>query len=184
LTESVASAKPEALVVIDLQNIMFNGAVLPPMPNGQTLLNTVAKLIGKARRAKVPVVYVRHNDSAGGPMAIGAEGWQIAEAVSPQPTDTIIEKQFADSFLRTNLHETLLSIGAKCIAFCGAQTEFCVDTTVRSAKSHGFEPMLVSDAHGTFDTVVLKAEQIITHHNLTLRAFSRLLKADQLFPEV
>lgn len=184
MTVSVAPVRPEAIVVIDLQNIMFNGAVLPPMPNGQKLLNTVSNLISKARVAKVPVVYVRHNDSAGGPMVIGAEGWQIAETVAPQPTDTIIEKQFADSFLRTNLYETLLAIGANRIAFCGAQTEFCVDTTVRSAKSLGFEPLLVSDAHGTFDTVVLKADQIIDHHNLTLRSFSRLVKADQLFPQV
>jgi len=163
---------------------MFDGAVLPPMPNGQRLLIKVRELIGKAREANVPIVFVRHNDSAGGPMHIGAKGWQIVEIIAPLQTDTIIEKQSPDSFHKTNLDACLRSFGAKRVAFCGAQTEFCVDTTVRSAKSLGYEPLLVSDAHGTFDTVVLKAEQIIAHHNLTLRSFSRLVKADQLFPQV
>ncbi|MNW18398.1 Isochorismatase family protein [compost metagenome] len=51
---------------------------------------------------------------------------------------------------------------------CGAQSDFCVDTTVRRALALGYEVVLVADAHSTLDNGVLVAAQIIAHHNTTL----------------
>lgn len=48
------------------------------------------------------------------------------------------------------------------VVICGLQTEFCVDTTVRQALPLGY------DAHSTTDGA-LRAEQVIAHHNRTLR---------------
>jgi nicotinamidase-related amidase len=48
------------------------------------------------------------------------------------------------------------------------QTEFCVDTTVRQALPLGYSVTLAADAHSTTDGA-LRAEQVIAHHNRTLR---------------
>ncbi|MCP4694589.1 MAG: isochorismatase family protein, partial [Desulfobacterales bacterium] len=47
----------------------------------------------------------------------------------------------------------------------GCATDFCVDTTVRSAASKDYEMVVVSDAHTTGDRPHLGAEAIIEHHN-------------------
>jgi len=44
----------------------------------------------------------------------------------------------------------------------------CVDTTCRRAFSLGFEVVLISDAHSTWDSAVLPADRIIQHTNHTL----------------
>lgn len=178
MTRARPAPKLDALIVIDLQTAMFDGLVFPAMPHGEALLDRVSTLISKARACALPVIFVRHHDREGGPLARGAPGWEIAAKVAPLPHETIVEKQFADSFRDTNLDGVLRAMDAKHIAVCGAQTEYCVDTTVRSAASHGYSITLVSDAHGTFDTVVLKADQIKAHHNLTLRGFATLSTAE------
>lgn len=55
----------------------------------------------------------------------------------------------------------------------------CIDTTVRSAFSHRYEVFLIEDAHSTMDSEILKAPQIIAHHNDTLQSFSTLKKAEE-----
>jgi len=54
---------------------------------------------------------------------------------------------------------------------CGSRSDFCVDTTCRSAISHGFDVTLVSDTHSTSNRKVLPAELIVAHHNATLNGF-------------
>jgi nicotinamidase-related amidase len=63
------------------------------------------------------------------------------------------------------------------------KSQFCIDSTCRSAADLGFRPLLVTDAHTCMDTAELSAEAIIKHHNATLgAAFARLIdSADVTF---
>jgi nicotinamidase-related amidase len=63
------------------------------------------------------------------------------------------------------LKEELEKAGVGKLVLAGMQTELCVDTTCRRAFSLGYESILVKDAHTTFDSTMLKAIQIIEHHN-------------------
>jgi nicotinamidase-related amidase len=51
------------------------------------------------------------------------------------------------------------------------QTDYCIDTTCRSAASRGYRVRLAGDAHSTFDHEHLTAEQIVKHHNRVLYSF-------------
>jgi nicotinamidase-related amidase len=66
------------------------------------------------------------------------------------------------------------------LVVAGLMTPMCIDTTVRSAVSHGYDVILIQDAHSTINTEILKAPQIIAHHNDILRSFSDLQKAEEL----
>ena len=50
------------------------------------------------------------------------------------------------------------------LVIMGYATDFCVDTTVRSAASREFNVIVVAGAHTTKDRTVLAAKQIIAHH--------------------
>ncbi|QMV42348.1 isochorismatase family protein [Cohnella cholangitidis] len=58
---------------------------------------------------------------------------------------------------------------------CGVQTEYCVDTTVKSGYSHGYKVELARDCHSTYDSDELTAEQIVRHHNSVLAQFATIV---------
>ena len=61
------------------------------------------------------------------------------------------------------------------------QTEMCVESTCRGAVSLDYQVTLVADAHTTYDTAVISAEQIIAHHNrIWGRSFADLVTSDML----
>ncbi|MFB7476226.1 isochorismatase family protein [Kitasatospora sp. NPDC056184] len=150
-----------ALLIVDLQSALLIGA-----HDAEGCLARVAELAGRARAAGVPVVYLRqrvdHPD-------IPAELLEIHPAVAPQPGDTVLEKDSADSFLGTPLDAVLRERGVRRVVVTGAATEYCVDSTSRSALSHGYDLVLVADGHTTptrpADSPLPAAAQVLVHHN-------------------
>jgi nicotinamidase-related amidase len=110
---------------------------------------------------------VQHRDPEG--MPEGSEAWQLYPRLLTSPTDLRVGKTANDAFHRTGLDEALCARGVKRLVVCGAQSEFCVDSTVRGALAHGYEVTLVADGHTTLDNGVLTAGQIVAHENATLR---------------
>ncbi len=154
-----------ALVVIDTQVGMFETPGLPPVPNGERLLENIEGLIRRAREADVAVVHVRHADGPGHPLERGTKGWETHPRVAPKDGEPVVDKETPDSFLRTTLGEELESRGIGRLVLAGMQTEYCVDTTCRRAFGLGYEVTLAADAHGTWDDETLTAAQIVAHHN-------------------
>lgn len=156
------------LVVVDVQNIMFVTEGYVPF-EGERVLKTIEGLIATAREAGVPVHYVQHtSEGQGTPFERDTRNWFIRAEVAPQEGDTISTKTSYDAFWKTDLDAVLKGMDAKRLVFCGLQTECCVDTTVRSALAHGYESVLIGDAHTSYDNGVLTGEQIVAHHNQTL----------------
>ena len=168
MTRSPTSDTKAALLVVDLQRGMFNGERLPPIHAGEALLARVEALIAQARGAGIPVVFVRHGGGPGHLLESGTANWQIHPAIAPAAGEAIVEKHAPDSFHQTTLSAALAAGGARRLVVVGAQSEICVDTTCRRAFSLGFEVVLVSDAHSTWNNAVLTADQIIQHTNQTL----------------
>ncbi|MEL3971678.1 cysteine hydrolase family protein [Rossellomorea oryzaecorticis] len=167
-----------ALIIIDVQKGMFiKGAAVY---KGEELISTLKTLIEKARSTDTPVFYVQHNAPAGKPLEVGKEGWEIHDEIKPRPGDPIIQKETPNSFLHTKLEEELNERGIKHIHIAGIQTEACVDTTCRSAFSKGYKVTLISDAHSTWDSGDLTAEQIIGHHNGVLRWFADVYPSEEI----
>jgi len=165
-----------ALLIIDVQNDMFENSYMGPVAGNLEFLARLKSLIDKARAANVPVIYVQHNETDdGAALKPGSHLWQIHPHIAPHTGELIVQKFTPDSFHETNLQSELDKRGIKQLVIAGIQTEYCVDTTTRRARSLGYGITLASDGHSTWNNDVISAEQIIAHHNATLRgSFAKL----------
>ena len=157
-----------ALLAIDVQRAFFDGDTLPAVHDGERVLARIIDVVQRARTAGVPIVYLQHSGGRGHPLKEGGKGWEIHPEVEPQDGDVVVAKAAPDSFYGSRLKSHLGALGAERLIVLGNQTEFCVDTTCRRARSLGYRVTLLADAHSTYDNEYLTARQIIDHHNLVL----------------
>lgn len=154
-----------ALLIIDVQQALCSGEHAAFDIEGVIgRINLVSRLV----REGGGVVIVIQHESSQGPLVYGTQGWALATGLLTSPTDNYLRKTASDSFHGTGLHQLLQSRGVSKLIVCGLQSEFCVDTTVRSALALGYPVTLVSDGHSTVDNGTLTAAQISAHHNETL----------------
>jgi nicotinamidase-related amidase len=166
-----------ALLIIDMQAGNFSES--NPIHTGNQLLAKVKNLITKGRSAQIPIIYVQNNGGSGDPDEYGTPGWKIHDSITPDEGDVVIQKQTPDAFYRTHLHLELESRGIRKLIIAGLQTEYCIDTTCRRAFSLGYQVILVKDAHSTWDSPLLTAQQIINHHNTVLSGWFITLKKER-----
>lgn len=150
-----------ALVVIDVQKGVVAGA-----PRRDAVIGNIASLVARARDEEVPVVWVQHSDEE---LPRGSEEWEYVPELDRQPDEPLVHKTFGDSFEGTDLEEVLSGLGVGHLVVTGAQTDFCVRSTLHGALVRGYDATLVSDAHTTEDLTEWGApppEQVIAHTNL------------------
>ncbi|MFX0106653.1 MAG: cysteine hydrolase family protein [Candidatus Hodarchaeota archaeon] len=175
----MATLSSTALLVIDMQLGNFLGD--NPIKNGGELLNRVGFLIAKARAANVPILYIMNCGSEGDPDEPGTKGWEVHPKVAPPEINHIVEKTTPDAFHETNLKQELDEMNVTRLIVAGLQTEYCIDTTCRRGSLLGYDVVLVSDAHSTWDSELFSAEDIITHHNSVLAGwFVSLSRTDEI----
>jgi nicotinamidase-related amidase len=152
-----------ALLVIDVQPLYMEPTPMVTI-DGDDLLAKCGRLIAAARRAGVPVIYVRHLD----PDSPSDEKLtQIHPAIAPQSDDSVVAKTFGSAFMRTDLEERLERLGARSLVVCGLATFGCVNQTVFCAVCKGYEVTVASDAHGTAPSGFFPPAEIIREFNAT-----------------
>ena len=162
------------LLLIDIQNDYF--------PNGNMQLNgsieaslQAAKALKSFRDRGLPVVHVQHFSSRPGATFLlpDTHGAEIHENVKPIPGETVIRKNYPNSFRETDLLEHIKTHNISELVICGMMTHMCVDSTVRAAFDHGFRCTVLSDACTTrgltYDNIEIPAEHV---HGAFLAALS------------
>ena len=172
----------QALLVIDMQCMPFVWKDYggPALWNAEALLENAGRLIARARENHILIIYVMHTESEGSLRAKGQPLWQVHPALAPKPGERLLPKYHADAFYQTELDVLLKEHEVARLILCGVQTEYCVDTTCRSAFAHGYRVTLAGDAHSTFSAPQLTAEQIISHHNNVLSLFAEITDTDKI----
>jgi len=150
-----------ALLVVDVQN----GAVARAHDR-DTVVANVASLVDKARRERIPVVWVQHSDEE---LARGSDEWRIVPELTRRDAEPLVEKNYGDSFEDTTLETVLSGLRVGRLVVVGAQTDECIRSTLHGAFVRGYDTTLVSDAHTTEDQTAWGApppDQVIAHTNL------------------
>ncbi len=172
----------KALLIIDVQMAMFTGET--HVYRDEEVLNNIAAMLEKARTAGMPVIFVQHTVPGDEEFEKGSPAWQIHPGIKPLETEDVVEKSYCDSFKDTKLESVLKEKGITDLIIAGLQTEYCIDTSVRRAFSVGYRNILVSDAHTTYDSEELKADQIIRHHNKIWNGrFAKLKTTEEILRE-
>ena len=138
----------EALLVIDVQNIYFHGAMMITYPPES--FHNIQKAMDHASKHGIPVVVIQHSASAlGGGFSRGSEDWELHSEIEKRKRDVLIEKSLPGSFTGTGLEEWLKAHGIERVVITGYMTQMCCDTTARQALHLGYKVIFLSDATGT-----------------------------------
>ncbi len=139
-----------ALLVIDVQNEYFTGALPITHPTGhlQRILTAMDAAAGR-----MPTVVVQHHfPDPGKPFfQKGATGWELHPEIASRPHDLLVEKTMPGSFTGTQLEQQLRDRGVDTVTIAGYMTHMCCDTTARQAVHRGFMVEFLADATGTLD---------------------------------
>jgi len=152
-----------ALIIVDMQRGLFSNAT--PRHDANGLVRRLNRLAAKLRRDGDPVIYVQHCGPVGDDLHRLQPGHTLHPDLEVAPHDIIIEKSSCDAFLHTGLEEVLRDRGIIRLIVTGCASDFCVDTTVRSALARGYKTVVPVDGHTTADRPHLSAVKIIEHHN-------------------
>jgi nicotinamidase-related amidase len=139
----------EALLVIDVQNEYFTGALPVTFPQGS--LANILRAMDAAHAAHIPVVVIQHANHAQDAPAFGygTPGWELHPEVAQRPHDVVIGKTLPGSFTGTNLGRWLTDHAIGSVTIAGYMTQMCCDTTARQAFHRGYAVKFLSDGTGT-----------------------------------
>lgn len=130
---------PAALLIIDMQVGLFHGPEKPYQ--GERILANIRRLVVQARTNQVPIFAVRHTGPQGSPIAAGSPFWQLLPALElDADIDTLFDKFRPNAFHGTDLARQLQSARVEELYVVGMKSQFCIDSTCRSAADLGFTP--------------------------------------------
>lgn len=157
----------DVLLIVDMQVALFGGE---RRHRAAELIERLNALARRVRGSGGQVVFVRHGQD-GGDFAPGSEGWQVLPELEVAEADAFVGKATCDAFAGTGLAELIPPETTRRLIVTGCASDFCVDTTVRSAAVRGYDVWAPADGHTTADRPHLKAEAVIAHHNYVWSEF-------------
>jgi nicotinamidase-related amidase len=158
----------KALLVIDLQNDYFPGGKFP-LWNTDVVLENIERAIARANAQGIPVIHIQHVAKGVAPFFNeGTPGADIHPRIlTATPNAPVVVKEFADSFEKTNLEETLAKIGVTDLLVCGMMTQNCVTHTAISKAAEKYNVTVVVDCCTTVSEIL---------HQIALHALSTRVK--------
>ncbi|MFK0280894.1 cysteine hydrolase family protein [Streptomyces sp. NPDC090499] len=160
-----------AIIAIHLQHDMIGpdsagAAVFGPELERTGVLRTVARILERARKAGVQVVYTRIAFQPGFPDLVdnsplmrnvvqfglhveGTPGAEITDEFEPQTDDLVVTNQRLTGFAGSELDTWLRAAGIDTLVFTGVATNLSVEGTARAAVDLGYRTVIVADACAT-----------------------------------
>jgi nicotinamidase-related amidase len=154
-----------ALLIIDVNRALVGSTPQPILESveeygtscgeaGWSALEHIQKLLRTCRFKKVPVIFTTSDilsiqfswgptKNAGPSQKLDLEAQEIAEAIRPLSSESVIKKTKASAFFSTPLISALHNQKADCLLFAGTTTSGCVRASVVDAFSFNFPCFVV-----------------------------------------
>lgn len=152
-----------SLLIVDMQQASFDRP--SPLFDAAGLVRRINSLASRVRESSGRVIIIQYTGPPGTPYHPDQAGWKLVSGLEVESNDLMLRKPGSDAFQGTELEAALGEPGRKKIIVTGCDTEFCIDSTVRSALARGYDVTVPEDGHSVTDRPHLSAQQIITHHN-------------------
>jgi nicotinamidase-related amidase len=168
-----------ALIVVDLQEDFVNPKNPMCVPEAYRQIPRVKRTIEACRSLGVPVIYSAHNIAsdccadfyefwepiAAGAIKEGTAGADIYHEIYPRPDERVIRVKHAyDSFAGTDLDYVLRDRDVKTVIICGTLTNFCCESTARTAYFLNYHVVFGSDINASDNALA---------HEATIRTMRR-----------
>lgn len=149
----------DALLIIDLQKgVCFDGKTIDHFSD---LIDLVNNRIQIYRKQKKPIIFVQHCDEDLIPYS---QAWELVDELEYEEEDILVQKTHANSFYHTNLQELLQHQQINSLEICGAQTQYCIDATLKFAHGLGYQLSMFKNASTTYDNAFLSAKKTIAFY--------------------
>jgi nicotinamidase/pyrazinamidase len=146
--------KPAIIVVDMLKDNLKESSRNPYFQEGKEIIPNLQRLLEEGRKRGFPVVFacdsfLKDDFIFKGRMKVhslrGTKGSEVVDDLKPAPTDTILPKRRFSAFFKTDLDQTLRTLGVDTIIVTGITTEVCVLITVMDGLSHDFSVIILED---------------------------------------
>ncbi|WP_027721653.1 cysteine hydrolase family protein [Maridesulfovibrio zosterae] len=157
--------KKQALLIIDIQNDYFAGGNMA-LERSYEAGNNATKVLKYFREINRPVIHIQHKSVKSGATFFipDTKGVKIHECVAPAENETVIVKNFPNSFRATELKEKLNLLEIDELVITGMMSNMCVDATTRAAFDLGYNCKVIHDACCAakleFNNTVVDADQV------------------------
>jgi nicotinamidase-related amidase len=153
----------KALLIIDMQKGSFR-----PYSIRHDTISTIERINYLAthfRSRDYPVIFIQHDGTKENCFIPGSDDWKILPELIIEPADMFISKTANDSFYNTGLQAILSEKKIDELFITGCATDFCVDTTIKSALSKDYKITVIADGHTTASRPHVDAQTVINHYN-------------------
>jgi nicotinamidase-related amidase len=154
-----------ALVVIDMQNDFVKAGGSLVVPDAESTVPAVRRLLELARSTRMRVVYSQDTHRDGDPewrrwpehCREGSWGWEIVADLAPEADELVLRKLRYDAFFGTPLDHLLRRWGIATLIICGTVANLCVHYTAASAALRWYEVVIPRDAISALEPFDLEA---------------------------
>lgn len=153
----------KALLIIDMQIGSFKPYTL--RHNTLGVIDKINTLSNYFRTNNDKVIFIQHDGTKENCFLPDTEDWQLLPELTKLSGDTIISKTANDAFYHTDLQAILSKNNITELFFTGCATDFCIDTTIKSALSKDYNITVIEDGHTTANRPHLTAPTVIQHYN-------------------
>jgi nicotinamidase-related amidase len=162
---SAVSVNDSTLIIIDAQNEYADGHLATVnVSESRKAISTVLEKYRKSTHGGKNIVHVVHVTPPGAPVfTSGTALSKEFEELTPAANEKVVEKNYPNSFAKTDLTAYLEGLGAvgKKIVLVGYMAHVCVSTTARAGAELGYDVVIVTDAVGDRDIPGVAAGQLV-----------------------
>ena len=154
-----------ALILLDIQNDYFPGGKMELEGPVEASLHAKT-LLSVFREKGLPLIHIQHVSARPGATFLisDTKGIEFHENVEPLQHETVIRKNYPNSFRETSLLDHLEKKSIKHLIIAGMMTHMCVDATTRAGFDYGFKCTVITDACATkslsFENEIIPAAHV------------------------
>ena len=184
--------KPAIVVVDMLKDNLKESSRNPYYQEGKEIIPSLQRLLEEGRKRGFPIVFACDSFLEGdfifqGRMKVhslrGTEGAEVVDDLRPQRTDIILPKRRFSAFFKTDLDQTLRTLGVDTIVVTGVTIEVCVLMTAMDGLSHDFSVILLEDCSASRNKDFQQG-CLNLYRDFALSPLLRIMTLDEFLKEV
>lgn len=153
----------KALLIIDMQKGSFRPYTL--RHDTLAIIGRINRMTAAFREHHYPVIFIQHDGTKENTFLPGSDDWQLLPEMTTAASDIFVGKTANDAFYNSDLQQVLSEHAIHELYITGCATDFCVDTTIKSALSKDYKITVAADGHTTASRPFADAVTLIHHYN-------------------